>query len=138
MKEIRTVKMIEHTEIKFVADDGTEFVGEYAERDCRDYERTRDKKRVEKEFERVDFTELKMPFVDWFNEENGYYKAVLNSHRDFVAMNDYFNVVWNVWNNEISAPKNYPYTMIVWATCESVGEYDRDIKAELENALASI
>ena len=45
MKEIRTIKMVEQTEVKFVADDGKEFIGENAERDCRDYERQKDKKK---------------------------------------------------------------------------------------------
>ena len=50
MKEIRTIKFVEQTEVKFVADDGREFIGENAERDCRDYERTQDRKKVEQAF----------------------------------------------------------------------------------------
>lgn len=135
MKEIRTIKMVEQTEVKFVADDGKEFVGENAERDCKDYERTCDKKKVEAAFERVDFIELEMPFINWFSDEQGFYKAILNSKSDFVAMMDYFNVVWNVWDNDINEPTAYPYTMIVSYSCECVCEYKRDIKAELEEAL---
>ena len=136
MKEIRTIKMIEQTEIKFVADDGKEFVGDNAERNCRDYERTCSKRKVEEEFKRVDFKELKMPFVNWFGDEWSYYRAVLNSRRDYVAMMDYFNVVWNVYDNDIKEPTSYPYTMTISYSCDYVCEYNRDIKEELEKALA--
>lgn len=135
MKEIRTIKMVEHTEVKFVADDGKEFTGENAERDCRDYERTCDVNKVKKAFERVELIELKMPFVDWFSDEYGFYRVFLNSRSDYIAMMDYFNVVWNVWDNSIEEPQAYPYTMIVSSSCDYVCEYKRDIKTELEEAL---
>ena len=135
MKEIRTIRFVEVTDVKFVADDGKEFVGENAERDCKDYERTRDKKKVEAAFKRLDFIELKMPFVDWFSDEQGYYKINLNSKTDYIAMMDYFNIVWHVYDNSIEEPKEYPYNMTVWVSCDCVGEYKRDIKAELMEAL---
>lgn len=135
MKEIRTIKMVEVTDVKFVADDGKVFVGENAERECRDYERTKDVKRVESAFKRVDFTELKMPFVDWFSDEQGFYKVYLTCKSDFVAMMDYFNVVWRVCDNSIEEPSVYPYSMIVSYSYDYVGEYKKDLKAELQNAL---
>ena len=135
MKEIRTIKMVEVTDVKFVADDGKEFIGENAERDCRDYERTRDESKVKKAFERLDAIELKMPFVEWWSDEYAFWKIILNSKSDFIAMMDYFNVVWNVWDNSIAEPKAYPYTMIVSSSCDYVCEYERDIKEELQKAL---
>ena len=131
MKEIRTIKMVEQTEVKFVADDGKEFIGEHAERDCRDYERTKDKKRV-------DFVELKMPFIDWFHDEQGFYKTLLNSKSDFVAMMDYFNVVWDVYGNDIEEPATYPYTMIVSYSCGYVNEYTGNLKEELQKTLEQL
>lgn len=138
MKEIRTIKMVEVTDVKFVADDGKEFVGDHAERDCRDYERTRDVNKVKKAFERVDMVQLDMPFVDWFSDEAGFYMVQLNSKADFVAMMDYFNVVWAVYDNSIKAPTAYPYTMTVSYSCDYVCEYNRDIKAELQKALEQL
>ena len=135
MKEIRTIRMVEQTDVKFVADDGKEFVGENAERDCMNYERTRDRKKVEEAFARLDFTEFKMPFIDWFSEENGFYRIVLNSKKDFVAMNDYFKIVWNVFDNEIAEPINYPCTKLIYYSYGYVGDYTRDLKAELLTAL---
>ena len=135
MKEIRTIKMVEVTDVKFVADDGKEFVGEYAERDCRDYERTCDKKKVEKAFERVDFKMLDMPFIDWFSDEEAFYKVELNSRADYIAMMDYFDVVWDVYDNDIKEPNTYPYTMVVSYSHEYVSEYKRNIKEELQKVL---
>lgn len=134
MKEIRTIKMVEVTDVKFVADDGTEFIGENAERECRDYERTCDAKRVEKAFQRLDITELKMPFITWFDDELAFYKVQLNSKSDFTALTDYFEVVRDCYNY-IEAPTSYPYTMIVYNGAEYVCEYTRDIKAEMQKAL---
>lgn len=138
MKEIRTIKMVEVTDVKFVADDGKEFVGVNAERDCRDYERTRDVNKVKKAFERVDMVELKLPFVDWFSDDYGFYMVQLNSKSDFIAMMDYFNVVWNIYDNSIKAPTAYPYTMTVSHSYDYVCEYNGNIKEELRKALEQL
>lgn len=135
MKEIRIIKMVEQTEVKFVADDGKEFVGECAERDCRDYERTIDKTRVEQAFKRLDAVELKIPFVKWWSDDWAFWKIILNSKNDFITMMDYFNVIWNVFNNSIEEPASYPYTMIVSESCDYVCEYKGNIKEELQKAL---
>lgn len=138
MKEIRTIHMVEVTDIKFVADDGKEFVGATAERDCRDYERTCDLKKVKKAFERVEMKELAFPFIDWFTEECCFYKVQLNSRADFIAMMDYFNVVWCVCDNDIKEPTAYPYTMTVSYAWETVMEYRKDLKEELQKALEQL
>ena len=135
MKEIRTIKMVEVTDVKFVADDGKEFVGENAERECKDYERTRDVAKVKKAFERVDMVEINTPFIEWFVGECTLFKVQLNSKADFVAMNDYFNVVKHVYDNELKAPAEYPYTMIVGSNWDYVYEYTTDLKAELQKAI---
>lgn len=138
MKEIRTIKMVEQTEVKFIADDGKEFIGENAERDCRDYERTRDKKKVEQAFNRLDATELNIPFVKWWSDDWGFWKIILNSKSDFIAMMDYFNVVCDVFDNAIEEPSSYPYTMIVSESCDYVCEYKKDIKEELQKTLEQL
>lgn len=138
MKEIREIKMVEQVSVKFVADDGKEFVGEHAERDCRDYERTKDEKRVEQAFKRLDVVELNMPFVSWFNDEQGFYKIRLESHSDFIAMMDYFNVVWKVYENYIDEPSHYPYTMIVSESYDCVNEYGNNLEYDLKKALEQV
>lgn len=135
MKEIRTIKMVEQVEVKFVADDGKEFIGEHAEMQCRDYERTKDKKKVEQAFKRLDAVQLTMPFVDWWSDDYEFWKILLNSKSDYIAMMDYFNVVWDVYSNCIEEPSSYPYTMIVSASESYVNEYSRNLKEELQKAL---
>ena len=138
MKEIRTIKMVEQTEVKFVADDGKEFIGENAERECRDYERIRDEKKVEVAFKRLDATELKMPFIEWWSDENRFWKIILNSKSDYIAMMDYFKVVRNAYSFEIDEPTAYPYTMMVSESYEYICEYRRDLKEELQEALKQL
>lgn len=138
MKEIRTIKMVEQTEVKFVADDGKEFIGEHAERDCRDYERTRDQKKVEEAFKRLDAVELKMPFLSWWSDDNGFWKILLNSKGDYVAMMDYFKVVRDVYDSGIEEPTEYPYTMIVSESYDYICEYKKDIKEELQKVLEQL
>lgn len=138
MKEIRTIKMVEQTEVKFVADDGKEFIGEHAESECATYERTRNEKKVEEAFKRLDAIELKMPFIDWFSDENELWKIILNSKSDYIAMMDYFKVIRRAYDFSIKEPIEYPYTMIVSESYEYVCEYTRDLKDELQKALEQL
>ena len=137
MKEMRTTKMVEVTDVKFVADDGKEFVGENAERDCRDYERTKDQNRVKKAFDRVDCTNLNLSFAQWLGDYS-VYKVKLNSKSDFVAMMDYFNVVEGVYDNYMREPAAYPHTMIVISSDSYVDEYTGNLLDEFQKAIAQL
>lgn len=134
MKEIRETKLVEQTTVKYVADDGREFQGENAERDCRDYERTNNREKVETAYKRLDAKDITIPILNWVGEY-GLTRVVLNSKTDFVAMMDYFNVVWGVYDNSLEEPKEYPYTMMVASGYDWVAEYRNDIKEELQKAL---
>ena len=138
MKEIRTIKMVEQVSVKFIADDGKEFVGDNAERDCRDYERTRDKKKVEDAFKRLDAVELKMPFVEWWSDENGFWRIILESKKDYFAMIDYFKVIRGVYEIYIEEPTEYPYTMIASESYDYLNEYPRSLEEELQKALEQL
>lgn len=138
MKEIRTIKMVEQTEVKFIADDGKEFIGENAEKECRDYERTRDVKKVEMAFKRLDATELTTPFVSWWSDDNEFWKIILNSKNDYFAMMDYFKIVRNTYDFDIEEPAEYPYTMMVSEGYDYVCEYKRDLKEELQKTLEQL
>jgi hypothetical protein len=137
MKEIRTIKMVEHTEVKFVADDGTEFMGENAEMDCRDYERTKDIDKVEKAFARLDYKEFYIPFVDFIND-TGYSQIVLNSKSDYIAMMDYFNVVRNVYQNDIEEPQAYPCKLTLYEGYDYVCLYKGDIIEQMKKAIEEL
>lgn len=138
MKEIRTIKMVEQTEVKFIADDGKEFIGENAERECADYERQRSKVRVKEAFERLDAKQINMPMVNWHCDAAETWKVVLNSKQDYFAMTDYFKVVLGCYDNYTEAPKEYPCTMIVVKGWECFDEYRHDLKAGLQKALEQL
>lgn len=135
MKEIRTIRMVEHTEIKFVADDGKEFTGPNAERECRIHEYSKNKERVTRNFAHVDFKHIEFPFLKYVFCDSTLYRAVLNSKLDFAAMMDYIDIVWDISDNYIKEPQSYPCTMFVYRDCEYVSAYSGNLEDELENIL---
>lgn len=138
MKEIRTIKMVEQTEVKFVADDGKVFVGDNAEHECATYERTRDEKKVTEAFQRLDAVELNTPFIEWFASESHFWKILLNSKSDYIAMKDYFKVVRYICDFGIKEPETYPCTLIVSEGYEYMCEYGDKLKEELQKALEQL
>jgi hypothetical protein len=139
MKESRTIKMVEQTEVKFIADDGTEFIGESAERKCRDYERQSNENKVKKEFERLDKKEIKLPFANWLDNEVQIWKVTLNSRADYFRLIDYCKITIGDWNEYfMEEPKSYPYTTIVVTGCEWASEYKKDFKEELQKTLEQL
>ena len=138
MKEIREIKMVEQVNVRFVADDGKEFVGENAERDCRDYERTRDEKKVKEAFERLDAVEIYMPMLDWFCSESEIWKVKLESKKDYYTMVDYFKVVRYCCDNYTEIPKEFPCTMIVMKGYECISDYCGDLKENLQKMLEQL
>lgn len=137
MKEIRTIKMVESVDIVFVADDGKEFRGENAERDCRAYERTRDKERVKKAFDRLESKVVNIPFLNWFGEYD-FTIIKLTSRNDFIAMMDYLSVNMGYYDIDITEPAAYPYNMTVWANCDCCGEYSRNLEEEARQLAESL
>lgn len=138
MKEIRRIKMVEVEEVKFVADDGTEFTGENAERDCCDYERQKDEKKVKEAFERLDVTEIHMPMLDWFCSESEIWKIKLESKKDYYTMTDYFKVVRYCCDNYTEVPKEFPCTMIVMKGYECISDYCGDLKENLQKMIEQL
>ena len=138
MKEIRTIKMVEQVEVKFIADDGKEFMGENAEKDCATYERQRIKSKVEEAFNRLDAKNIDVPVVNWHCDAAETWRVVLNSKQDYFAMIDYFKVVLGCYDDYTEEPKEYPYTMIVTKGWECIDEYGYDLKAGLQKALEQL
>lgn len=138
MKEIREIKMVEQVNVKFVADDGTEFVGEHAERDCADYERQRSKVKVEEAFNRLDAKKIEMPIIDWYCECADVWKIVLESKKDYYSMVDYFKVVEGRCENYTEMPKEFPCTMVVVVGWECINDYCGDLKEKLQKALEQL
>lgn len=138
MKEIRTIKMVEQTEVKFVADDGKEFIGENAEFECKTYERQCNKNKVEGVFKRLDAKEINIPMLDWYCECAEVWKIVLESERDYWSMVDYFKVVCGCYENYTEMPKEFPCTMIVQRGWDCISDYAGNLKAELQKALEQL
>ena len=138
MKEIRTIRTVEVTEVKFVADDGKEFTGENAERNCEIYERQKDEKKVKESFDRLNAVRIPVPILDWFCEYADVWRIELESKKDYFTMTDYFKVVDGCDDDYLEMPKEFPYTMTVVKGYEYIDEYHGNLKKELEEALKQL
>lgn len=138
MKEIRKIKMVEIEEVKFIADDGKEFVGENAEHECKVYERQHNENKVRELFERLDTKQISIPFINWYCEEAEIWKIILNSKQDYYTMTDYFKVVRGCCDDYTEAPKEYPYTMIIVKGWECLDEYNINLKEELQKIIEQL
>ena len=138
MKEIRTIKMVEQTEVKFVADDGKEFVGENAERNCRDYERQRDEAKVKEAFERLDLIKISIPILNWYNDGAEIWNVTLNNKAEYFAMTDYLKVIYNCYDICTEMPDAFPCTKTVAVGYDYAYYYSGDVKEELQKALEQL
>ena len=138
MKEIREIKMVEQVNVKFVANDGKEFVGENAEKECATYERRMNEAQVKKAFERLGGTKIPMPFVNFFTDDAEFWEITLNSKKDYLAMTDFFEVVYNCCESYMKEPEAYPYTMTVVVGYDWYDEYTQNLKKDLQKALEQL
>lgn len=138
MKEIRTIKKVEVTEVKFVADDGKEFIGENAEYECKEYERKCDVKKVTERFDRLNGTRIDVPLVNWFCNEADIWKITLKSKDDYYSMIDYFEIVEHCCDDYLEMPKEFPYTMTIIKGYEWIDKYNGDLKEGLQKALEQL
>ena len=117
MKEIREIKLVEQTTIKFVANDGKEFDNE---KDCATYERRLDEEKCKKAYDRLHAKWIDIPFID-ANGECMVDLITLESEKDFDTVVDYF-ITQNRWTDvsglEENKPKEYPFTGFVVSGCE--------------------
>ena len=119
MKEIRTTRMVEQTEIKFVADDGRVFIGENAERECRQYERTQNDEKVIREFKKLNPKWIDVPLVDWVGcGENEVISVTVNNEADYdITVRDYYYIkspeYMDFSNLESKRPKEYPCNIVL-------------------------
>ena len=126
MKEIRTIKMVEQTEVKFIANDGKEFMGENAQQECETYERRCNKDKVIEAFNRLDVKKIELPVVEWwYGDYSRLWKVTLESKKDYYAFVDYLIEEMGIYKGDMNfeEPKEYPYTTLVGAGCEWAYEY---------------
>lgn len=108
MKQIIETKLVEQRTEKFVADDGTEFIGEGAEQKCRDYERRKDADKCKKEFEKLNPVYLDFPFTDW-SGDCSIYKVHLKNNSDLIKVIDYEENCSGSWFDNYLTEKTYHY-----------------------------
>ena len=126
MKEIREIKMVEQVNVKFVANDGREFIGENAQQECEAYERRCNRDKVVEAYNRLDVKEIEMSVVEWwYGDYSRLWKITLESKKDYYAFVDYLIVEMGIYKGDMNfeEPKEYPYTTLVGAGCEWAYEY---------------
>ena len=138
MKEIRTVKMVEQIDVKFVADDGKEFVGINAEQMCRDYERQKDETKVKKAFERLDLHKIQIEPVCWYRDCAEFWIVTLESAKDYYTLYDYLKVCERMWDVNIDKPDAYPCTITIALDEDYASDYCGNLKEELKEALQKL
>ena len=79
MKEVITIKMVEQTTTKYIAEDGKEFT---SESECRNYEFRRKQKEFAKEFEKLDKQKLYIPVAEDYLCDGSINLITLNSKLD--------------------------------------------------------
>lgn len=94
MKEIRITKMVEQTTVKFIANDGKEFIGENAERECLNYEKRLNEKQCEKDFKKICIKSLNPPLVQWYYGDEIRFDIVrLENETDIDTVKNYYTVI---------------------------------------------
>lgn len=133
MKEIRTIKMVEQTIVKFIANDGKEFDDE---KTCQDYERRLDKEKCKKEFRKLNPILIDIPFTDWGCQVD-VWKITLNNDGDIDIIADYFvtETPWcEVSDLYYDKPKEYPCTKIL-AADEAYVNFSNKTPEDVKNLL---
>lgn len=146
MKEIRITKVVEQTEVKFVADDGKVFTGANAERECKTYERTQNEEKVINEFKKLKPKWINVPLVDWVGcGENEVISITVNSEIDFdTTVRDYYYIkspsYMDFSNFESKKPKEFPANIVLVSGYEWVDIFgsDEDFKEALQKAIEQL
>lgn len=142
MKEIRTIKMVEVEEVKFIAEDGTEFIGENAENKCKEFERVQNEEKVKNEFRKLKPTYLNLPTVNWFSCDSEVILITVKNEIDFdITIKDYFHIKSPRWMDlsvfEDKKPTEYPCELVFISGEEWVDIYSNKekLKDELQTVL---
>lgn len=144
MKEIRRIKMVEVEEVKFIADDGKEFIGENAEHECKTYERTRNNEKVTNEFKKLKPKWINIPLIDWVGCENEIISVTVNDEFDFtITVRDYF-AIQSQWMDlevfETKKPTEYPANIVLVSGCEWVDIFgsEKELKEKLMETIEQL
>lgn len=109
MKEIRETKLVEQTTVRFVADDGKEFLNE---EECKKYERRLNEGTIEKDYKKILIKEMEFPFQGW-NGEFSVDLVKFNCYADYVTAMDYLDICEGVSDFNCDEPKSYPCLKLI-------------------------
>jgi hypothetical protein len=134
MKELRITKLVEQTEVTFVAVDNTEFTNQF---ECEQYERRLNEDKVKANFKRLNPLYIPHDIVRFFyGEDTSLFKVTLYNHADWLSLTDYLEAVEMIHENNLIEPTMYPHTTIVASGYDWVYDYDESsLREELEKAL---
>ena len=134
MRELRITKLVEQTEVKFIAVDDTEFTNQF---ECEQYERRLDEDKLIASFKKLDVQHIPHNIVRFFcGDDTSLFKVTLYNYRDWVTLTDYLEAVDNINDNNLIEPTEFPHTTIVASGYEWAYDYDETtLREELEKAL---
>lgn len=139
MKEVITVKMVEQTTVKYVADDGKTFDKEV---ECKRYELEKRTNEVKKRFGCLDKTSVDIPVIDGYKGEGCVYKITFYNREDVNALVDYYIVhrfYMDYVYDQVEKIKSFPYTTIVDEGYDSICFLDEDIlRRDVEKMLSQL
>ena len=127
MKEVITIKMVEQTTIKYIADDGKEF---NKENECKEYELGKKRKDVEARFNLIQKTKIDVPLLDGYKGEGCIYKITFNSREDVNALIDYYTLhhfYLDYVYDEIKKITSFPFTTLMDEGYDSIYFLNEDI-----------
>lgn len=137
-------KMVEQTSVKFIANDGKEFVGDNAERECAAYERTQHEDKVINEFKKLRPKWINVPLLDWFSGESEVIAVTVNDEIDFdITVRDYYYIkspeFMDMTAFYTKRPKEFPCNIVLvngYEWVDIIG--DDDLKNQLQTALKQL
>ena len=139
MTKVIETKMVEQTTVKFIAEDGKEFVGDFAEVECKSYELYKNRNKVADKFMRLCPVTLIPNITEWVNSNAIYRLIRLETERDFEeTLMEYAEVDFeDSYNLREAKPKSFPCDVVLFEDDGYIGIYGTKEKfiSELEDTL---
>ncbi len=126
MKEVITIKMVEQTTTKYIADDGKTFD---KEKDCKEYELSRKRKDVEARFNLIEKQKIDIPMLCDYKGEGCIYKITFNSREDINALVDYYTLCHFYMDyvyDAVNKVTSFPFTTLMDEGYDSIYFFDED------------
>jgi hypothetical protein len=132
MKEIKKIEVIVSNQTTvWVAEDGTEFTGNNAERKCFQYELKNNRAYCYKEYQKLNPTLLDGHLIRYIGPDATIVIVNLKSSKDYDILKQYTLHEQNITDRsyDIDEPKRYPYNMVIIRYPDYVSEYDEDLNS---------